>query len=285
MLGRGRSGRAWWAKSCGCLVGGEVEVGEDDDAGRRVLQDLSTPAGLLARRGSVRGAGSRASRRSRSAGERTAGTTDRYDGRGSPSPGRADPAGPSGLAPRGSATASSRARPRRRGDRPGPASRPARSRGPEWPRWRRSPRSSSSNRRLRPSQSSRAARASRAACGAIRPIRAISPENGSNPEIPAPLDHRQGRPLARDPADPIWPHRITSDRQAQVMGPRERRHRLDLDRDLADLRPLPSCHDQPGEHPAFMGEDRRTQRVGDRLPDVAKPPRVRPRPVASPMTR
>ena len=37
--GRGRSGSAWWAKSSIGLLGGEVEVGEDDDAGRRMLED------------------------------------------------------------------------------------------------------------------------------------------------------------------------------------------------------------------------------------------------------
>ena len=31
------------------LVGGQVQVGEDDDAGRGVLQDLRAPAGVLAR--------------------------------------------------------------------------------------------------------------------------------------------------------------------------------------------------------------------------------------------
>ena len=44
--GAGRAGR-WWAKSSVGLLGGEVEVGEDDDAGRRVLEDLGPPAGVL----------------------------------------------------------------------------------------------------------------------------------------------------------------------------------------------------------------------------------------------
>ena len=44
----------------GGLLGGQVEVGEDDDPGDGMLEDLGAPAGMRPRRGTVRGARSRA---------------------------------------------------------------------------------------------------------------------------------------------------------------------------------------------------------------------------------
>ena len=45
---------------CRRLFGGQVKVGENDDAGDRVLDDLCTPAGVLARVESLAQAQSRA---------------------------------------------------------------------------------------------------------------------------------------------------------------------------------------------------------------------------------
>ena len=48
MLGRGRSGQRHVGKVFGRLFGGQVKVGENDDAGDRMLDDLSSPAGMRA---------------------------------------------------------------------------------------------------------------------------------------------------------------------------------------------------------------------------------------------
>ena len=177
----GQVGKGLVAEVMFGLLGGEVEVGEDHDAGRRVLEHLGAPAGMgpgvepLAELEPQRG------EQVRSRAGRTAASSGTCDGRDWPSPVPAGPAGPSAPGPPGSATASIRARPRRPGGRPGRASRPARSRGRGWPRWRRSPPRRRRTCASPASQRSRAARASRAACGFIRPCRASSPGNGSNP--------------------------------------------------------------------------------------------------------
>ena len=108
------------------------------------------------------------------------------------------------------------------------------------------------------------------------------------------LDDGQRRPLAGDPADPVWPHRIAQDFQAQVVGAGERRDRLDLDRHLANGGPRRSSiaararglDRDPGKDPAGMGEDRRIHGVADRLALVARASRaVRPVRTAPAMTR
>ena len=96
-------------------------------------------------------------------------------------------------------------------------------------------------------------------------------------QITPALDHRQRRPLARNPADSIGTHRIADDLQPQVVGARERRDRVDLDRDLLDLEENsvrtgrgPDGRDDPRKNPAGMPEDRHSDRVMDRLALVAE---------------
>ena len=79
---------------------------------------------------------------------------------------------------------------------------------------------------------------------------------GLEPRVPAPLDDGQARPLAGDPTDAVGPHRVSLDLQPQIMRPGERGDRLDLERDLADLGARPRRHCDPGEHPILMTIDR-----------------------------
>ena len=165
------------------LLGGEVEVGEDHDARRRVLEDLGPPAGMLARVEPLAEQEPRALEHPDQPGEEPPRRAERVVVVVRPA--QPEPVLPGLLDPR-------RAVPRLPVIALDLEDQVARQVGPagqldhpgEGGLGGVEPLGVVVEPPPRPSQSSRAASASRAACGAIRPIRAISPENGSNPRYP-----------------------------------------------------------------------------------------------------
>jgi hypothetical protein len=75
-------------------------------------------------------------------------------------------------------------------------------------------------------------------------------------EVSPALHRRQRDVAARNLRHPVRAQRRPEDLQAEVVRPREGGGRLDLDRDLADFGPLAVGHDHPREDAARVVEDR-----------------------------
>jgi hypothetical protein len=98
-------------------------------------------------------------------------------------------------------------------------------------------------------------------------------------QVAAALDRGQRRPLAGNPTDPVWPHRVAHDVHPQVVGAGERRDRIDSQGDFhhAGRRPVGSAraaagHRDPREDASRMTEDRHADPVLHRLALEAEPP-------------
>ncbi len=165
----------------GRLFGGQVEVGEDDDPGDRMLEDLSSPAGVGPGVEPLAQLEAQPREHADHAGKEPPRAAERVMVVVGPAQAEAILAGllhPGGRVARLPVVALdledqvARQVGRARQLDHALEGRLGRSRIPS---------SSSSNRRRRACQRSRAARASRAACGFIRPSRASSPGNGSKP--------------------------------------------------------------------------------------------------------
>ena len=278
MLGRARLGRDSWAKSRSASSGGEVDVSEDHDPGRRVLEDLRPPARLSPRVEPFPGLESeRLEHRDQSREEppgRSVGVVVVVR------PAQTETILPGLLDPRREVprlpvipldlenqVAGEVAVPRQiddsgegrfGGEEPfGVIIKPSLTPLPEFAGGERPPGGLGGH----PANSRHLARK--------------RVESGKSPA----LYDGQARRSPVDPANSVWAARVAEDLQAEVMSPRKCRDRLDLDRDLGDPRRGPQDDDKTREHPPVVDEQRRAGGVIRRLADVPQVPQLRREPL------